>query len=132
MLSDVLCTSMLLIDICPLIRSTNSMFLQLDTNKSLVDQCVQGEGMVQINLEVKSQPGESALFFSASIQHSLCDYYVLVLCYTCAYHSLFSFIHHGMYWRKNVCFNDTKIWSKDLISDWYKLLLLCEILYIYQ
>ena len=57
MLSDVLCTSMLLIDICPLIRSTNSMFLQLDTNKSLVDQCVQGEGMVQINLEVKSQPG---------------------------------------------------------------------------
>lgn len=57
MLSDVLFTSMLLIDICPLIRSTNSMFLQLDTNKSLVDQCVQGEGMVQINLEVKSQPG---------------------------------------------------------------------------
>ena len=38
-------------------------FLQLDTNKSLVDQCVQGEGMVQINLEVKSQPGESTLFF---------------------------------------------------------------------
>lgn len=30
---------------------------QLDSNKSLVDQCVQGEGMVQINLEVKSQPG---------------------------------------------------------------------------
>ena len=23
----------------------------------MVDQCVQGEGMVQINLEVKSQPG---------------------------------------------------------------------------
>jgi len=32
---------------------------QLDTRKSLVDQCVQGEGMVQINLEVKSQPGMS-------------------------------------------------------------------------
>lgn len=31
--------------------------IQLDTNKSLVDQCVQGEGMVQINLEIKSQPG---------------------------------------------------------------------------
>ena len=30
---------------------------QLDSSKSLVDQCVQGEGMVQINLEVKSQPG---------------------------------------------------------------------------
>ncbi|KAL4228676.1 hypothetical protein ACF0H5_011721 [Mactra antiquata] len=31
--------------------------IPLDTRKSLVDQCVQGEGMVQINLEVKSQPG---------------------------------------------------------------------------
>lgn len=31
--------------------------IELDTNKSLVEQCVQGEGMVQINLEVKSQPG---------------------------------------------------------------------------
>lgn len=31
--------------------------IQLDTTKSLVDQCVQGEGMVQINLEIKSQPG---------------------------------------------------------------------------
>ncbi|KAK3585088.1 hypothetical protein CHS0354_004277 [Potamilus streckersoni] len=31
--------------------------IPLDTNKSLVDQCVQGEGNVQINLEVKSQPG---------------------------------------------------------------------------
>ncbi|XP_064604239.1 GA-binding protein alpha chain-like [Liolophura sinensis] len=31
--------------------------LLLDSNKSLVDQCVQGEGMVQINVEVKSQPG---------------------------------------------------------------------------
>ncbi|XP_062572893.1 GA-binding protein alpha chain-like [Saccostrea cucullata] len=31
--------------------------IELDTSKSLVDQCVQGEGMVQINLEVKSQPG---------------------------------------------------------------------------
>ncbi|CAG2205502.1 GABPA [Mytilus edulis] len=30
--------------------------IQLDTTKSLVDQCVQGEGMVQINLEIKSQP----------------------------------------------------------------------------
>ncbi|KAH3701574.1 GA-binding protein alpha chain-like [Dreissena polymorpha] len=30
--------------------------IPLDTRKSLVDQCVQGEGMVQINLEVKSQP----------------------------------------------------------------------------
>ncbi|XP_046338901.1 GA-binding protein alpha chain-like isoform X1 [Haliotis rufescens] len=30
--------------------------IQLDANKSLVDQCVQGDGMVQINLEVKSQP----------------------------------------------------------------------------
>lgn len=29
----------------------------LDSSKGLVDQCVQGEGMVQINLEVKSQPG---------------------------------------------------------------------------
>ncbi|KAL5019764.1 hypothetical protein ScPMuIL_002656 [Solemya velum] len=29
----------------------------LDTDKNLVEQCVQGEGMVQINLEVKSQPG---------------------------------------------------------------------------
>ncbi|KAK7105654.1 GA-binding protein alpha chain-like isoform X2 [Littorina saxatilis] len=35
--------------------------LQLDSNKSLVEQCVQGEGMVQVNLEVKSQPGLSAL-----------------------------------------------------------------------
>jgi len=31
--------------------------IELDSDKSLVDQCVQGEGMVQINLEVKSQPG---------------------------------------------------------------------------
>ncbi|XP_005103501.1 GA-binding protein alpha chain isoform X1 [Aplysia californica] len=31
--------------------------IELDSGKSLVDQCVQGEGMVQINLEVKSQPG---------------------------------------------------------------------------
>jgi len=31
--------------------------IELDSEKSLVDQCVQGEGMVQINLEVKSQPG---------------------------------------------------------------------------
>lgn len=31
--------------------------IQLDTSKSLVDQCVQGDGMVQINLEIKSQPG---------------------------------------------------------------------------
>ena len=30
---------------------------QLDSSKSLVEQCVQGDGMVQINLEVKSQPG---------------------------------------------------------------------------
>ncbi|PVD27484.1 hypothetical protein C0Q70_12645 [Pomacea canaliculata] len=29
----------------------------LDGSKSLVEQCVQGEGMVQVNLEVKSQPG---------------------------------------------------------------------------
>lgn len=39
----------------------HQFFLQdsipLDTEKSLVDQCVHGEGMVQINLEVKSQPG---------------------------------------------------------------------------
>ncbi|XP_041373837.1 GA-binding protein alpha chain-like isoform X2 [Gigantopelta aegis] len=34
--------------------------IQLDENKSLVDQCVQGDGMVQINLEVKSQPGVPA------------------------------------------------------------------------
>ncbi|CAG5131697.1 unnamed protein product [Candidula unifasciata] len=33
--------------------------IELDSSKSLVDQCVQGEGMVQINLEVKSQPGVS-------------------------------------------------------------------------
>uniref|UniRef100_A0A0B7B8S2 ETS domain-containing protein n=1 Tax=Arion vulgaris TaxID=1028688 RepID=A0A0B7B8S2_9EUPU len=31
--------------------------IELDGNKSLVDQCVQGEGMIQVNLEVKSQPG---------------------------------------------------------------------------
>ncbi|XP_052804709.1 GA-binding protein alpha chain-like [Mya arenaria] len=41
--------------------SDHQFYLQdsipLDTRKSLVDQCVQGEGMVQINLEVKSQPG---------------------------------------------------------------------------
>lgn len=39
----------------------HQFFLQdsipLDTEKSLVDQCVHGDGMVQINLEVKSQPG---------------------------------------------------------------------------
>ncbi|XP_052824356.1 GA-binding protein alpha chain isoform X1 [Octopus bimaculoides] len=39
----------------------HSFYLQdtilLDSSKSLVEQCVQGEGMVQINLEVKSQPG---------------------------------------------------------------------------
>lgn len=39
----------------------HQFFLQdsipLDTDKSLVDQCVHGDGMVQINLEVKSQPG---------------------------------------------------------------------------
>ncbi|KAL8585369.1 hypothetical protein ACOMHN_035563 [Nucella lapillus] len=29
----------------------------LNSEKSLVEQCVQGEGMVQVNLEVKSQPG---------------------------------------------------------------------------
>lgn len=31
--------------------------LLLDPSKNLVEQCVQGEGMVQINVEVKSQPG---------------------------------------------------------------------------
>ncbi|CAG5120911.1 unnamed protein product [Candidula unifasciata] len=31
--------------------------IELDGDKSLVDQCVQGEGMVQVNLEIKSQPG---------------------------------------------------------------------------
>ena len=31
--------------------------IELEADKSLVEQCVQGEGMVQINLEVKSQPG---------------------------------------------------------------------------
>lgn len=31
--------------------------LALDPTKNLVEQCVQGEGMVQINVEVKSQPG---------------------------------------------------------------------------
>ncbi|XP_076457817.1 GA-binding protein alpha chain-like isoform X2 [Babylonia areolata] len=31
--------------------------IQLNSDKSLVEQCVQGEGMVQVNLEVKSQPG---------------------------------------------------------------------------
>ncbi|ESO83336.1 hypothetical protein LOTGIDRAFT_222728 [Lottia gigantea] len=41
--------------------SDHEFYLQdsvpLDQDRSLVDQCVQGEGMVQINLEVKSQPG---------------------------------------------------------------------------
>lgn len=31
--------------------------LLLDASRNLVDQCVQGEGMVQINVEVRSQPG---------------------------------------------------------------------------
>ncbi|XP_064651576.1 GA-binding protein alpha chain-like [Lineus longissimus] len=31
--------------------------LELDADKNLVEQCVQGEGMVQINVEIKSQPG---------------------------------------------------------------------------
>ena len=31
---------------------------QLDPDKNLVSQCVEGTGMVQINVEVKSQPGE--------------------------------------------------------------------------
>ncbi|KAI0225050.1 GA-binding protein alpha chain [Lamellibrachia satsuma] len=31
--------------------------IQLDPTKNLVSQCVQGSGMVQINVEVKSQPG---------------------------------------------------------------------------
>ncbi|KAL8620238.1 hypothetical protein ACOMHN_061429 [Nucella lapillus] len=39
----------------------HEFFLQenvpLNSEKSLVEQCVQGEGMVQVNLEVKSQPG---------------------------------------------------------------------------
>ena len=30
---------------------------QLEPTKNLVSQCVQGSGMVQINVEVKSQPG---------------------------------------------------------------------------
>ncbi|XP_067936939.1 GA-binding protein alpha chain-like [Watersipora subatra] len=33
--------------------------LVLDPTKNLVEQCVQGEGMVQINVEVKSQPGQN-------------------------------------------------------------------------
>ena len=35
--------------------------LKLEPTKNLVEQCVQGEGMVQINVEVKSQPGELVL-----------------------------------------------------------------------
>jgi len=35
--------------------------LPLDPTKNLVEQCVQGEGMVQINVEVKSQPGKYLL-----------------------------------------------------------------------
>ncbi|BFZ13652.1 hypothetical protein BsWGS_16691 [Bradybaena similaris] len=34
--------------------------IELDSEKSLVEQCVQGEGMVQVNLEIKSQPGVPA------------------------------------------------------------------------
>ena len=34
--------------------------LQLDEHKNLTTQCVQGSGMVQINVEVKSRPGERA------------------------------------------------------------------------
>lgn len=30
--------------------------MQLDQTKNLVSQCVQGTGMVQINVEVKSEP----------------------------------------------------------------------------
>lgn len=35
--------------------------LLLDPTKNLVEQCVQGEGMVQINVEVKSQPGKKSM-----------------------------------------------------------------------
>lgn len=31
---------------------TNCFFLQLEPQKNLVDQCVQGEGLVQINVEL--------------------------------------------------------------------------------
>ena len=30
--------------------------LQLEEHKNLVDQCVQGEGLVQINVEIKTEP----------------------------------------------------------------------------
>lgn len=46
-------------------KSVLAIILQLDTNKSLVEQCVQGEGMVQINLEVKSQPGNQIIFMKS-------------------------------------------------------------------
>lgn len=46
-------------------KSVLAIIQQLDTNKSLVEQCVQGEGMVQINLEVKSQPGNQIIFMKS-------------------------------------------------------------------
>ena len=41
--------------------------LLLDPTKNLVEQCVQGEGMVQINVEVKSQPGLWAKYWSQTL-----------------------------------------------------------------
>lgn len=45
---------------CQLLYLYYHFFIQLDSDKSLVEQCVQGEGMVQVNLEIKSQPGVPA------------------------------------------------------------------------
>lgn len=46
--------------------------LVLDPTKNLVEQCVQGEGMVQINVEVKSQPG---IFYSFSCSSAVIDWF---------------------------------------------------------
>jgi len=41
--------------------TSSVVLLKLDPTKNLVSQCVQGSGMVQINVEVKSQPGEKVI-----------------------------------------------------------------------
>ncbi len=38
------------------------VIFQLEPTKNLVSQCVQGSGMVQINVEVKSQPGTGTVY----------------------------------------------------------------------
>lgn len=54
--------------------STNAFkLLQLNATKNLVDQCVQGEGLVQVNVEITNKDGELLVFdllvFPENVSH---------------------------------------------------------------